>query len=464
MKTQHKREALSKTPISRLLPHLNEGLSIAISMQKLRTILHTSLYTSSSYLLTNSIVIAGLGFLFWIVVARVYPPEAVGLGSALISAAIFLSFIASVGLSTGLVRFLPSWKSEPQKLINSCLTWSGLVAAGLAGVFLAGLPLWSPALKFVRESQVFVWAFIAFVIMNTVLDLLVGVFVALRATKLVLLGNLVSGLTKVILAFTLMSHFKILGIFASAAIGVAFALGLSLFLFLPRLIPGYRLLSTSPAEVSGDMLRFSFVNYLGTAFWNAPTWVFPIMVVNVLGGQNTAYFYISWSMAALLFAIPGATSTSLFAEGSYPGSSLKNNVMRSLKLIAVLLLPTVAIVPIVGGKLLFFFGNEYSSAGQGLLWIVSASALPLAVNMVYIGVAKVKKSLMNIILLSAGIALGSLVLGYLLIPPFGIMGPGIGYLVANTLAALIALTSIVKLLRAEPSQVLGRLGSEDGVS
>lgn len=39
-----------------------------------------------------------MGFVFWIVVARFYPPEVVGLGAALISAAGLLTFVSSLGL------------------------------------------------------------------------------------------------------------------------------------------------------------------------------------------------------------------------------------------------------------------------------------------------------------------------------------------------------------------------------
>ena len=60
-------------------------------------------------------------------------------------------------------------------------------------------------------------------------------------------------------------------------------------------------------------------------------------------------------------------------------------------------------------------------------------------------------NLKGIILLSAGITLSSLILSYLLIPHFGIMGPGIGWLVSNILAMCAVLPIIIKLIRSDIS-------------
>ena len=45
--------------------------------------------------------------------------------------------------------------------------------------------------------------------------------------------------------------------------------------------------------------------------------ILPIMVLNVLGAEQAAYYYIAYAIAALLFMIPSAISMSLFVEGSH---------------------------------------------------------------------------------------------------------------------------------------------------
>src|SRR4030042_891999 len=115
-----------------------------------RTILEyikSPLYRNSLFLMTSTVARAGLGFIFWIIVARIYTEVEVGLGSATVSAMAFLEMLGVMGLGAAIIRFLPK-AEKPQELINSCLTLSGIVALALAIIFIAGLDIWSPALSF----------------------------------------------------------------------------------------------------------------------------------------------------------------------------------------------------------------------------------------------------------------------------------------------------------------------------
>ncbi len=427
-----------------------EALNIVISRKRRREAWRTALYVNSIYLIMNSAASAVLGFVFWVVVARLYAPGEVGLGAALISAASGLAFASSLGLGAGLIRFLPSAGTNRSALMNSCFTLSGLTAIVAAAIFLAGLPLWSPALGLVRDNPISVAAFIAIVVAGTIYSLLSETFVALRRAQFVLIKNLLQGLLKVALVLAMASLFQVFGIFISWGLAVAVALGLGILLFLPWLQPGYRPLPSLQRRVSNEMVHFSFANYASTGLWNAPAWLLPIMVVNLLGGEANAYFYMSWAMAGLLFAIPLATSLSLFAEGSHQEEFLGRDVRRSLKLIIVLLLPTIAAMTVMGDKLLLVFGRNYSLEGAKLLWVLAPSALPLSLNVVYLGIARVRKRLKDIILIAAAVGLGTLVLSYLLIPYLGILAPGVGWLVSHSLVALAVLPQLARLLKTAP--------------
>jgi len=125
--------------------------------------------------------------------------------------------------------------------------------------------------------------------------------------------------------------------------------------------------------------------------------------------------------------------------------------MKNFKLIAVLLLPAIVVVMPIGGKILLLLGSEYSIEGEKVLWVLSPSAIPLAINVVYIGIARVMKRLKDIILLSSGIALGTVIRSYPLTLTQGIIGPGIAWLVVNSVVALIILPGIIRLSRSEPA-------------
>ena len=88
-----------------------------------------SLYLNAIYLMLNSVMYALTGFFFWIVAARLYPPEVVGLASSAIAAIGLLSLLSTLGLDYGLFRFLPAAGEEvreifiPQAFLTS-FTWS----------------------------------------------------------------------------------------------------------------------------------------------------------------------------------------------------------------------------------------------------------------------------------------------------------------------------------------------------
>ena len=123
------------------------------------------------------------------------------------------------------------------------------------------------------------------------------------------------------------------------------------------------------------------------------------------------------------------------------------DLRRSLKFLALILVPAVLIFILVADKLLLVFGREYSEAGAHLLWLLSPASLPGSVNLLYLGVARVEKKLGDIIWVTGSIALGTLVLSYILLPHLGIVGAGVGWLGAQTGVALAVGPRLVKRLK-----------------
>jgi O-antigen/teichoic acid export membrane protein len=427
---------------------LKEVWLLLNSRERLKSALNTPLYLNSIYLIVNAAAHSGLGFIFWVVVARQYSAEDLGLSSALLAAGTLLSYIASLGLGLGLIRFLPYSGPEAPRLINSCFILSALAAVILSTIFLIGLPLWSPVLSFVWQNYAFIAVFLAFVATATMLERLAEVFIALRRAKFVLLHYGIANIMKVILVFILANFFSVFGIFTSVFLGIAVALAVGVLLSLPKVMPSYRLRPNVRDMLSHERFRFSFANYISQVLWIAPTWVLPIMVANLLGAQNNAYFYISWSIAMLLFSIPYSVSSSLFAEGSHMEMQIRNQVIKSLKFMVILFL-AIPILVIFSGKILLFFGSEYSIAGEKLLWVLLPTAIPLAVNTIYLSITRIQRRFRGIILVSAGVSLGGLAISYVLMPYLGIMGAGVGWLASNTIVSLIAFPKIVTLLKSE---------------
>lgn len=415
---------------------LADGAGVLGSKEGFKAFFRVPLYRNALYLMTANIVNAFLGFVFWIIVARLYAAEDVGLASAAISGVMLMVSFSHLGLGTGLIRFLPRSSKNANSMINTCFTISTFISILVAVIFIAGLGSWSPNLLFIRQNPVYLAAFVAFAIAATLSILVDATFIAQRRAGFIVAKNLIFNLLKLALPILLAVFFHSFGIFASWGVSLGIALLVSLFLFLPRAQPGYYPIFALRKKVVNEMLPFSFANYISMLLWAAPVYILPIMVVSLLGAEANAYFYIAWAIANLLFMLPSAVSRSLFAEGSYDEEKLGSNTWRSLRLIFLILVPLVILILAFADKLLLLFGGAYSESATILLRIMALSALPLAINVVYLAIKRVQMRLKLIIGLTAFVAVVTLGLSYLLLPRMGINGAGIAWLISQGVVAL----------------------------
>lgn len=407
-------------------------IGIPKNRKELKYHLHDPLFKNAIHLISTTFATAALGFVFWMIVTRCYASEEVGLASTIISSMNLLAMLSLLGFNVALIRFLPN-SDEKEATINSCFTLSLITALVISTIFLSGLDFWSPKLLFLKQHLVFAALFIAFTGIWVATTLLNSVFISNRMSKYVLLKESIFGASKIPMPIFLVS-FGAFGVFFAWGIGSVIALIFGIA-FLFRIIPSYKPMIKVKREVVNDMFHFSFRNYVGNFFNVAPALILPIMITNVLSPDITAYFYISWMIATLLFMIPVQASQSLFAEGSNIEEKVAENVRKSMKFILLLLIPSVIFILIFGNKFLLLFGKEYSVEGFRLLQILAVSALPFAVNAVYISVKKIKKEINMIVLVYGIVAFVTLVGSYLLLESIGLIGVGYAWILGNVITA-----------------------------
>jgi O-antigen/teichoic acid export membrane protein len=399
------------------------------------------LYRNSFFLMANTVVTSGLGFFFWMVVARFYTEAEVGWGSAIISAMSLLSLLSVPGFGAALVRFLPK-AEKPQDMINSCLTISGIIAVALAVIFIAGLDIWSPALGFIKKNVIFSVSFVFFVLALALSGMIGPVFIASRRADFVLFKNGIFSLLKIPLPILLVIFFHAFGIAASWGIATAVALAVALFLFVPRVQQQYKPVPGLNLSIIGSMWRYSAGSYLAHLFEAAPRMVLPIMVVNLLGAKQNAYFYVAWMIAALLSAIPTAVSQSLFAEGAHFEDKLWSNVGKSLKFVFLLLVPAVIVVLLAGRWLLLLFGEGYSISGLLLLRILCISSLFIGINRIYTGTLRVEDRVRELAFIFGFITVATLLGSYFIMPETGMAGIGYVWLAAQGIVTIYAIAAM----------------------
>lgn len=65
------------------------------------------LYKNSFFIMLSSITNAGFGFFFWMIAARLYSAEDVGIATALWSSLTLILLLSRLGFDFSLIRFFP---------------------------------------------------------------------------------------------------------------------------------------------------------------------------------------------------------------------------------------------------------------------------------------------------------------------------------------------------------------------
>jgi O-antigen/teichoic acid export membrane protein len=331
-------------------------------------------------------------------------------------------------------------------MVNTSFTLGSLTSVLFSIIFLAGVGSFSPALVPLRQNPLYICLFILFAIVMTMTILMSNVFVAQRHAKYTMIVNLISCTLQLVMILLLMpfTH-SFSGIVAVFAFSGAIALIFGTIFLLPRTLKEYRPVPVINIGIVKEIIHFSFTNYVANMLWSFAIYLLPIMVVNLLNKESNAYFYIAWTMGAVLSTIAGATTNALFAEGSFDENQLGTNVWRCLKMTYFLLIPAALIVFLLADKLLLIYGTDYSSKGRLLLRLMCITALPLSMNSIYISILRVQKRTTLLILLSLVVAAITLITSYLLLPHLGITATGIGWLVSQSVVAIFVGCRLLKL-------------------
>jgi O-antigen/teichoic acid export membrane protein len=396
------------------------------------------LYRNAVYLMLNTAATSLLGFFFWLIVARIFSENEVGYSSAIISAIFFLASISLLGLNWSLVRFLPQ-TDKPVKLINSSFMVGGLFAVFVSMIFVAGLALWSPALQFIGEKFLFALTFIGSVALSVLSILTDNVLLAGRRAFYILVKDVSVSFLKIALAFGFAISFHSFGVIASwgLALGVGFIV--STLIFIPKVQAGYKPMPSLDISVIRTMWRYSGSSYLTNLLSSAERFILPLMVLNLLGTYSSAYFYIAWMMGGLIASIPRSTGESLFSEiSNYQNDEdVKHNVVRSLKLNYILLIPALVVFLAASKWLLLAFGEGYEANALTLLWLLSFSSLFIGISSVYTSILKAKDRMVEFFTIRALSSIAVLTLSYVLLPATGIVGVGYVYIGVQGLMTIV---------------------------
>ena len=350
--------------------------------------LHKDLLGSATSLIATTGLASVLGFVYWTLAARLFSQEAVGYGSATVSAMTLLGTIGMFGLGTVLIGELPRRSSARVGLISAALFTSciGSLVLGLGFAVLAAH--FSRRFEYISGTLSEVALFTAGVALTGVTLVFDQVTIGLLRGGLQLSRNIILGVIKLLLlpvvAVILHDQFG-MGITASWVTGMA----LSVVLIAIRLrLGGTPVLPRPEWGVLRKLGKTAVAHSWLNLSISVPRSLIPVLVTVIVSPSANAAFYAAWTLAGLLYIVPTHLSTVLFAVASANPKLVARKLRFTLRLSLLIGLPGMVILGLGAHLALSLFGPSYARAATVTLWLLVIGYLPTIPKMHFIAVCR----------------------------------------------------------------------------
>jgi len=406
------------------------------------SVMHESLYRNSVYFMASTLITAIFGFIFWILNARLFRPEQIGIATTIVSATALITQFSLLGLKNSIIRYLPKSATKNNK-INTGSNIITVFTLVLCVLYILFLPVLSTKLLFLRDNVMYSFLFIIFVLSFSLNQLQESIFVAYRSTGYVLVKNALWGIIKVILPMFLIS-FGAFGVFFAFSFGSIISFLFGLYVLIRRF--QYKISPVVSLDVIKQIGKFSLGDYVGIFFAELPYFIMPLIIINYIGASQSAYYYIDLQIATFLYMIPFAITQSLFAEGSANEQSIKQHLKKAAILIFCLLIPAILATVVFGGLVLKVFGSLYAENGLVLLRLLAIGGVFSAINSIGSAILHIQKKIKTYVFLNFISAIVLILASFVLLS-HGLSGIGMAIITEQAVITVIYTFILIKSFR-----------------
>lgn len=400
-------------------------------------------------LVATFIVKSGLGFAYWWVAARQFSPEAVGFASAAISGMTLLGTLCMLGAGTLLIRELPRQRGKEAELLITALLMVGAIGGCIGLLFAFTMPFLSADLNPLRASAQSVTFFAVGVSLATINLVLDQALIGLLRGDLQLWRNILfAGAKLVVLAAAglWLSQRGGLVIYVTWALGDAFSLAaLAGFAVLKgkwtvrKTFPLWGLVrKLGPSALQHHLLNLLLIG---------PNLALPVLVTVLISATMNAWFYVAFLLADVVYVIPQALVTALYAVSSAQPNVLARKARLTLVLAVITTVFANGILFFGSRQLLGLFGPGYAELGVWSLRILGLGAIPFLIKDHYVAICRVRDRIAKALLPLAGGALLELGIAGLGARLGGISGLSLGWVIAVCIEAFLMSGTVYRTIR-----------------
>lgn len=389
-----------------------------------------SLAANSGFLLISTLLSSGTGFIFWIIAAKLYDQQMIGIATTIISTVGLVVSLGRLGLDQTMIKYC---SGERKSTIFYSIVWVELIITMLMGLFfILNLSWLSPDISVTKGETSIILGILFF---STFIDICANCFIALRDSKLYVVMNLLLSIKCIFLL--LLVNFGLSGLLYAT-------------LFSQIISSAYCIYTLKQKHINYSAIDFGFIrkafdfsatNYLSSLLISASMGIMPLIVLKNIGATGAANYYMVSALTNFLFMIPIAFSTSFFAEASNAVSN-DNLLIKSLKMNYLVFVPLLITTILFGGFFLNLIGEEYAVDSVDLLRMMALSGIFYPLFRLNLSLKKVAGDNWGLIRDSTIFFLLLIGTNIIFSSQLGLNGIGVSYIISYGVVGIIAAYSI----------------------
>lgn len=403
-----------------------------------------SLIGNASSLAAGNLANAVLGFLYWALAARSFPPEAVGYAAAAISLMGFASLLGEFGLGTLLLGEIQRDLKRAPSLISAVLSASIVLSAlcGLAAVVMCHLM--SIELGAILSTWAGLCLFVVACAASGFALVLDGVLIGFLMSERQLIRNVALSIIKLALlaavAFAGQSNHAEFSIFSTWAAATLFSIVLVAALSIRFSEPVW---AAPTFESLKPQLARALQHHALNIATLAPAVILPFIVTATLSAEINAAFFAGWMLLGVVLMIPAALTTVLFTVGAKDPKIIAHHITITLAISVLTGLAAGAGFYCFGDFVLRLFNPVYPAIMGPSLQYLGISVVFVMVKYHYIAIQRLHDRMLRAsIMLGAG-AVTEITFAIVGAHAAGLWGLTIGWMAAVLLQALVMLPTVL---------------------
>ena len=398
---------------------------------------------SAFYLYLETILNLGLGYAFWIIVSLLLGASNTGVSSASITLATIITMVSTIGISTGIQRFLGKAKAEhSEEVFNSISKFAFLFTLMVMVLSSIIVVLASASLVHIFKIPsgmitLIIISSVSYAVALTLRSVIISSSVTRVLVIILLIGSVIRLVTIIpIYAYHLGSEGIVL---SYTTVNIS---GSLLYLYFTRRNIFGRSIGTR-LHIKKQILISSISGWIPNVVSLIGTQSGILFIFGLKGAAEAGVYFIAFSIFSALSALPMSTISMAFPVMSGMKHGREKLLWQATKMALFPIIPVAVVLGVYPSLFLSLFGTDFAS-GQLILSLLIVSVVPIEINRAVGNLAYAHGKYIQVSVLGITPSLIRIAFYVLLAPTYGSNGAALAFLIGSFAGLIIAVLISVR--------------------